>query len=230
MGPMIQQIQQTCPHCKGTGKTSPSVNKCNDCHGKCYKVKDVRINVPLKNGLTNGQQIQLPGHGHNLKEGKTDLIIIINEKQNEYFKRNGADLIITITLKLYQALFGFDKIIQHLDKRKLHISHTGKTNYDTIRKIPGEGMKNLNTSTKGDLIIKFNIELIDVDLSTNNSEKLLLLLKTFNQEENESEIKINNNKSIYVNTFMINTEYNESQQQEHENQQQEDNRPQCVHQ
>ncbi len=232
MGPMIQQIQQTCPHCKGTGKISPSENKCNDCHGKCYKVKDVRINIPLKNGLTNGQQIQLPSHGHNLKEGKTDLIIIINEKENNNFKRNGADLIINVKLKLYQALFGFDKIITHLDKRKLHISHTGKTNYNSYRKIMGEGMKNLNKDSKGDLIINFTYDLIDINLSNENSEKLLTLLKSFDQEENENELKINNNKSLYVNTFMTNTEYNENDT-EHESpqeRQQEEGRPQCVHQ
>jgi DnaJ family protein A protein 2 len=233
MGPMIQQIQQSCPHCRGTGKTSPSENKCNDCNGKCYKVKDVRINIPLKNGLTNGQQIQLPGHGHNLKEGKTDLIIIINEKENNNFKRNGADLIINIKLKLYQALFGFDKIITHLDKRKLHISHTGKTDYNTYRKIMGEGMKNLNKGSKGDLIINFTFDLININLSNENSEKLLTLLKSFDQEENENELIINNNKSLYVNTFMTNTDYNENDT-EHEStqerQQQEEGRPQCVHQ
>jgi len=232
MGPMIQQIQQTCPHCKGKGTTLATENKCNDCHGKCYKVKDVRINIPLKNGLTNGQQIQLPGHGHNLKEGKTDLIIVINEKENNMFKRNGSDLIINVKLNLYQALFGFDKIITHLDKRKLHISHTGKTNYNTYRKITNEGMKNLNKGSKGDLILQFTIDLIDIDLSNENSEKLLTLLKSFDQEEHENELKIINNKSSYVNTFMINTDYNNETKEQEQPQERgpEEGRPQCVHQ
>ena len=144
VGPMIQQMQSPCHPCGGTGKLNNNNNKCSTCGGNGYKVKDVRVNIPLKNGLTNGQQIQIPGHGHNLKDGKTDLIIVINEKPHSKFKRSNADLIVEVELKLYQAIFGFDKIIEHLDNRKLHISHQGETNYNTVKRIAGEGMKNLN--------------------------------------------------------------------------------------
>jgi DnaJ-class molecular chaperone len=226
MGPVIQQMQQPCPHCRGSGKTSNNENKCTDCNGDAFKMKDFRINIPLKNGLTNGQQIQLPSHGHNLKDGRTDLIIVINEKEHPEFKRNGADLIINVKLKLYQALFGFDKVINHLDKRKLHISHSGKTNYNTTRKISGEGMKNLINGSKGDLIIKFDIDLIN-NLSNENSKKLLEILKLFEEEEVKNELDVINNKSSYVKTFMIKTDYDDEKTQ---SPQAEEGKPQCVHQ
>ena len=148
MGPMIQQIQSPCQACGTTGKIKSNEDKCLHCNGEGFKVREVRINIPLKNGLSNGQQIQIPGHGHHLKDGKTDLIIIVNEKPHPKFKRNNSDLLIEVELKLYQAIFGFDKVIDHLDKRKLYISHTGKTDFNTVKKIPDEGMVILNSNHK----------------------------------------------------------------------------------
>jgi len=205
-GPMIQQIQAACNNCHGSGKSKSADDNCSLCNGECYKIKEVKANIPLKNGLSNGQQIQIPNHGHNLKDGKTDLIIIINEKQHPKFTRKGNDLFITVELKLFQALYGFDKIIEHLDNRKLHISHTGKTEYNTVRKITGEGMHILNGSGgKGDLYIKFTIKLPsinDFEIST----KLQYLLKIVDSEESNIETIIKNLKNNYVKTILLNSD------------------------
>jgi DnaJ family protein A protein 2 len=205
-GPMIQQIQTPCNTCYGSGKSKSASNLCSICNGEGYKIKEVRVNIPLKNGLSNGQQIQIPNHGHNLKEGRTDLIIVINEKTHSIFKRKGNDLFITVDLKLYQAIYGFDKIIDHLDKRKLHISHSGKTEYETVRKISGEGMHILNGSGgKGDLYIKFTFKLPNVsDFDT--SSKLQYLLKTIDTEESTNETLIKNSKTKYVKTILLNSD------------------------
>ena len=233
MGPMIQQIQSGCTVCNGSGHTANHNNKCELCNGNGYKSKEVRINFPLKNGLSNGQQIQIPGHGHHLKDGKTDLVVVINEKQHSRFKRVNNDLCIEVELKLYQAIFGFDKTIEHLDKRQLHISHTGKTEYGSLKRISGEGMKILNgNNNKGDLIIKFVMTLPSLD-NTENANKLLYLLKTLDQDEANNESKIKNSKSSYIKTIMLNTDddpfnirqNNSSHQQDEGHQQQ-----QCVHQ
>jgi hypothetical protein len=81
---------------------------------------------------------------------------IYDQHNNHHlYQRKGNDLFITIEFKLFQTIYDFDKIINHLDKRKLHISHTGKTEYNTVRKISGEDMHILNISDdKGDLYIK----------------------------------------------------------------------------
>ena len=216
MGPMIQQIQSGCHNCGGSGKNLNANNCCASCNGDGYKLKEVKANIPLKNGLSNGQQIQIPHHGHNLKDGKTDLIIIINEKENERFKRKGNDLLIEINLKLYQAIFGFDKIIEHLDKRKLHISHNSKTEFNTIKKIIGEGMHVINSSDKGDLYVKFNIIMPDI---TNNeiSNKLQYLLKTLDNDESNAETIIKNSKNIYIKTMLLNAENNPFDKEETQN-------------
>lgn len=205
-GPMIQQIQTHCNICNGSGKTKSNDDKCIICNGEGYKIKEVKANIPLKNGLSHGQQIQIPNHGHHLKDGKTDLIIVINEKQHSIFKRKGNDLFINIELKLFQALFGFDKIIDHLDKRKLHISNTGKTDNDTVRKISGEGMHILNGSGgKGDLYIKFLFKLPLLD-NPDISSKLQYLLRLLDNEESNNETTIKNSKHNYVKTTLLNSD------------------------
>jgi DnaJ-class molecular chaperone len=225
MGPMIQQIQSPCGACGTTGKSSNHANKCGHCNGDGFRIKDVRVNIPLKNGLSNGQQIQIPGHGHNLKDGKTDLIIIVNEKSHPKFKRNNSNLLIEVELKLYQAIYGFEKVIEHLDKRKLHISHTGKTEHGSVKRIPNEGMVMLNSNnkTKGELFIKFNIKLPNIE---NNDiyTKLLYLLKSIDNEESNVETIIKNSQNNYIKTVLLNSSKdpftNPEPEEQHQQQQQ----------
>jgi len=205
-GPMIQQIQSACNTCHGSGKSKSADDNCTLCNGDCYKIKEVKANIPLKNGLSHSQQIQIPNHGHNLKDGKTDLIIIINEKPHSTFKRKGNDLFIIVELKLFQAIYGFDKIIEHLDNRKLYISHTGKTEYDTVIKITSEGMHILNGSGgKGDLYIKFTIKLPSIN-DFDTSSKLQYLLKLIDNEESNNETIIKNSKNNYIKTILLNSD------------------------
>jgi len=226
-GPIIQQIQMGCNVCSGSGKSKNSNDNCSLCNGSGYKMKEIKANIPLKNGLSDGQQVQIPNYGHNLKDGKTDLIIIINEKQHDIFKRKGNDLFIVVELKLFQALYGFNKIIEHLDKRKIHISYNGVTEYNTVRKIVGEGMHILNGSGgRGDLYIKFTIKLPIINDLENNS-KLQYLLRIIDCEESDNEIIIKNSKNNYIKTSLLesdidtfNKEYVKEEQQRTYHQQQ----------
>lgn len=233
MGPMVQQIQQPCTKCSGSGKINKP-NSCNKCGGDGYTIKEARLNFPLKNGLSDGQQIQIPGHGHHLKSGNTDLIIIIQEKTHSDFKRQGSNLLINVELKLFQAIFGFDKIIKHLDNRELYISHSGKTEFNSVKRINGEGMKNLNSNTKGDLIINFTFKLPNLD-NSEMSNKLLYLLKTLDNDEANEENKIKNSKSKYIHTMLLDSSDNpftneQQQQQEQSHQHHQTHQQQCVHQ
>ena len=184
MGPMIQQIGQPCGTCRGKGKVIPEHNKCDVCHGKGDVSKEKTVTIPLQNGFGNGIKLQLEGKGHHYKNQKTDLIVVINEIPHVMFKRNGNDLYTEITLKLYQSLFGFDKVLKHLDNRKLHLHCTGKTNFGSIRKIQGEGMTDLRNGIKGDIVIKFNIELPNITNETLIKALTLLDKKEYTSEKN----------------------------------------------
>ena len=233
MGNVIQQVQGPCTKCRGSGKKPNNPNKCPPCNGNGYKERDVKIKIPVKSGLSEGQQIQIQHQGHHFKEGKTDLIIVLNIEKHQIFKRENDNLVINIELKLFQALFGFDKIIEHMDKRKLHISHTGKTEYGQMRRIPEEGMKSLQNKTKGDLIINFTYLLPDIS-NIDQINDLQVLLKSIDNEESDNEVDIRVSKSNLVKTLLLdyNKQAYEAQKadESHNVHVEQDGPPQCVHQ
>jgi DnaJ family protein A protein 2 len=204
MGPIIQQSVGPCGTCRGKGKVIQENNKCDVCHGRGDVDKEKTISIPLKNGLGNGIKLQLEGKGHHFKNQKTDLIVLINENPHPIFKRKGNDLYVEISLKLYQALFGFDKVLTHLDGRKLHLHSTGKTNFGSIRKISGEGMTDLRSGVKGDIIIKFNIELPNI-----TNETLIKALTLIDKKESTAEKNLLKETDL-VKTLMIDVQNSET--------------------
>lgn len=190
MGPMVQQSMVECHQCKGKGKVILDEDKCETCIGKGYVTKEKTIQIKLISKLNHGFKMTLEGKGHQLKEGKTDLILVINEKPNGQFKRYENDLFIDIDIKLYQALFGFDKIITHMDGRKLHLSCSGSTDFKEIRKINNEGMR-ISANSKGDLYIRFNIILPNfISLPTDTKSQLKTLLQSFDKVEVQQENQV----------------------------------------
>jgi len=193
-GPMIQQMVQPCLVCGGR-KINTDFN-CSSCK-LGYNMKERTINIPLKSNLKTGHKINISNKGHHLKSGRTDLILIINELEHEIFTRKNDNLFMEIELKLYQALFGFDKVINYLDNTKLHISSCGKTDYNTTRKLIGYGMRKSNSLDKGDLYINFTFRLPSI-----NSPQLKSVLEKFNKEEVELEKQILNDNTL-VNTLLL---------------------------
>jgi DnaJ family protein A protein 2 len=229
MGPLVTQALVPCNICNGKGKIILDANKCTTCNSLGYTNKEKTIQLPLKNGFGNGIKMQLEGKGNNINGIKSDLIVIINELEHPIFKRQGYNLLIEIDLKLYQALFGFDKIISHLDGRKLHLHHSGKTNYGTIRKIVGEGMVDLRTKNKGDLIIKFKF-----DLPTITNETLIKALMLVDKQESINEKELIKEAGL-VSTMMIDIDdkdFNNSKSSSNQEDDSQDERrgPECVQQ
>lgn len=184
MGPMIQRTMCDCSVCKGSGKVIEEKNKCELCKGKCFITQEKTISIPLKAGLSDGNKISLQHKGHHLQNIRTNLIIVINVKKHDQFKRIDDNLFVDIDLKLYQALFGFNKIITHLDGRKLHISSSSKTDVNTIRKITNEGMISLQTGQKGDLYIRFTMKLPNfTNLPPETLSQLKKIFQSFHKEE-----------------------------------------------
>jgi DnaJ-class molecular chaperone len=116
-------------------------------------------------------------------------MLSINELPHKFFKRQGNNLCLTVDLKLYQALAGFTKVIEHLDGRKLYLSSTTRTDFNTVRKIPKEGMM-------GDLFIRFNI--VFPEATSEYNLQLKTLLKLMEPEEVSKETLIRQGKPSEV--------------------------------
>jgi DnaJ family protein A protein 2 len=203
MGPHIVQQQMTCPHCRGRGKMANDTNKCLTCNGSEHIMKERTIQLSLKCNYKTGKKIQYPHNGHQLKNDKSDLYLIINELPHNLYKRVDNDLITTVDLKMFQAAFGFDKTIDYLNGQKLHISHNIKTDYNTVRKIVGKGMKNSN-NLYGDLYIRFTFTLPNLYLLDNSiKDNYKTAFKSFDPQESSNEDQVNINKTKYIATQFV---------------------------
>lgn len=101
----------------------------------------------------------------NMEPGNINFVI--QEKDHELFKRKGADLLVTKSLSLNEALCGFEWKVTHLDGREIIIqSKPGEiiqAEADHARPfvkiVPGEGMPSHgNPFVKGDLYVLFQVE------------------------------------------------------------------------
>jgi DnaJ family protein A protein 2 len=162
IGPgMVQQMQSVCPTCKGACKQLDERDKCKSCKGnKVYKDRKV-LEVGIDKGMKHGQKIKFSGEADEVPGTLPgDVIIVVQEKEHEKFKRKGADLVFSMELTLSEALCGFVKTITHLDGRLLKIeSKAGNVlKQDAVKLIQGEGMPfHGNPFTKGRLFVHFTV-------------------------------------------------------------------------
>ena len=165
IGPMQHQTITQCKKCTGIGKI---INKvCKECNGQTFVTKNKKESIKLKKGLENGMKLNIKNKGNQYKSDKTvictELIIIVNIESHDAFKRKGPNLFVEIELSLYEALFGFTRLIHHLDGRILHVKYKGKTDYGTYRKLKGEGLPDLkNNNIYGNLYIHFTFLLPNI--------------------------------------------------------------------
>ena len=231
-GPMIQQIVMPCQKCSGSGQYIDNNDRCNTCSGNKFNIKNKNVNVPLKQGLVSGNKVQLAKKGHIYKTKKTDLVIVINIKNNDIFQREGNDLHTTVRIPFYQDLFGFTRKLKHLDERTIYFNTQDQNNFSNVKVISGEGLKDLH-GNKGDLYI--HIETITPDISIlDDKEKIELknILVQMNLEEYQQEDKLV--KEIKENKYNIRKLKNIKRQQytnTYTSQEQHfDGQPECVQQ
>ncbi|KAH9830970.1 uncharacterized protein C8Q71DRAFT_799187 [Rhodofomes roseus] len=164
MGPMIQQIQQPCDTCSGTGEMINAKDRCKTCNGKKVISEKKMLEVHIDKGMKGGQTINFRGESDQAP-GVTpgDVIIVIEEKPHERFKRQGDDLVIDQEVDLLTALGGGQFAIKHLDDRALIVKiNPGEViKYGDLKVIPGQGMPSYRHHEAGDLFVHFTIRFPD---------------------------------------------------------------------
>jgi curved DNA-binding protein len=131
------------------------------------------VNISIPPGIEGGQQIRYEGMGDNsipdLRPG--DLIVNINIERHPFFYREGTSLIIEKEISVWDALVGSQIEIQTLDKKTLTISIPKGTQPETVLSCRGEGLPNMRTRQRGNLLIKLKVA-IPKHL-TNEQEQLI---------------------------------------------------------
>ena len=150
-------IQQTCPHCHGSGKIIPE--PCTTCSGagKIKKQKTLEVKMPA--GINEGMRIRSAGNGEPGTNGGPagDLYIEIRVKQHEIFERDGDDLHCSVPVGLTTAALGGTIEVPTLGN-KAEIELPEGTQHGKTFRLRGKGIKGLRSSYPGDLYCHISVE------------------------------------------------------------------------
>lgn len=181
MGNMMQQSQQTCSLCKGSGSDS-KVKKCNKCEGKKLIKEKSNITIKIPKGAYGGVVLTMKGEGNEIplnernrgnNKKRSDINIRIKEKSHTLYERgfiipeiketkHPKDLKMSMTISLVESLTGFTKSIKTISGKTVNIVHEKLIKHRDVLVIPKLGMPVLEKNTEiGNLYIVFNIDAPD---------------------------------------------------------------------
>ncbi|KJR43321.1 molecular chaperone DnaJ [Candidatus Magnetoovum chiemensis] len=193
-------IGQRCSNCAGTGRSnaskgifkSPSAcaqcsgtgieikRDCKTCLGTGITKKTETIKVRIPAGIDTGARITLKGKGASSNtEGNVngDIIIEIDVKEHNFYKRKGADLYITVPVTFTEAALGAKVEVPTLDGIAV-MTLAESTQGGTVFKLKSKGMVNRKNGQKGDLYVEIKIS-VPKYLSAEDKAKLRQLDKLY---------------------------------------------------
>ena len=150
-------IQQTCPHCQGSGKIIPE--PCTTCNGAGKIKRQKTLEVKIPGGINEGMRIRSAGNGEPGTNGGPagDLYIEIRIKEHEIFERDGDDLHCTVPVSFTTVALGGSIEVPTL-AGKAEIELPEGTQHGKTFRLRGKGIKGLRSSYPGDLYAHVQVE------------------------------------------------------------------------
>ncbi len=172
LGQMVSS--SSCYQCNGNGKTIDNKPPGVDSTGLQFKEEIISINIP--SGVGDGMQLSMTGKGNESPGGGIpgDLLILIEEIEDENFKRDGNNVVYDLYINFVDAAIGNELEVPTLTS-KVKIKIPPGTQGGKIFRLRGKGIKDLNSSLTGDQLIHVNIW--TPKKLTSDEEKLLNQLK-----------------------------------------------------
>ncbi len=163
-------IQQTCPTCRGLGKTI--ADPCSACHGagRVQHTKTLSVKVPA--GVDEGDQIRLAGEGEAGEHGGPagDLYVQMRLKPHPIFKRDSDDLHCEVPVSIVQATLGAEVEVPTLGGRAT-VKVPAGTQSEKVFRLRGKGVRNVRSGGVGDLYCHLSVE-TPVNLTPKQKELL----------------------------------------------------------
>jgi len=163
-------VQQTCPHCRGTGKMIK--DPCQDCHGEGTVQEQKTLSVKVPAGVDTGDRIRLSGEGEPGQGGAPagDLYVEVQVKRHDVFTRDGSNLFCDVPISFVSASLGGDLEVPTLDgKATLKIPEGTQTGQQF--RLRGKGVQSVRGGAVGDLLCRVIVE-TPVRLSREQKELL----------------------------------------------------------
>jgi molecular chaperone DnaJ len=145
-----------CPNCRGKGVLIES--PCKNCRGTGLVRKRRKISVKIPMGIDEGYQLRLRGEGEMAPNGGEagDLYVLVRIRPNEFFMRDGDDLLHVLIIGYPQAALGAEVSVPTLEGPLTVKLHLGTQPGEVIR-LKGKGMPRFRGYGKGDLLVRVGI-------------------------------------------------------------------------
>jgi DnaJ homolog subfamily A member 2 len=160
---MVQQVQVRCQACSGEGVQVKPSDLCQGCNGKSIVKERKILEIHIEIGQKKGDHKRFVGEGdqHPSMKLSGDVLIFIQQKPHDLFRRIGSHLLINHSISLQEALCGFELPVEHLDQRMLVIKVPAGQVMDPnfAWTVYREGMPVANTGgvERGNLVIHFEV-------------------------------------------------------------------------
>ncbi len=150
-------VQQTCPHCHGSGQIIK--DPCTACHGQGRIKGHKTLEVKIPPGIDDGMRIRSTGNGEPGTNGGPpgDLYIEIHLKKHAIFERDGDDLHCEVPISFARATLGGEVEVPVLGGRAVITVPEGTQAGKRLR-LQGKGIKGVHASYPGDLFCHVRIE------------------------------------------------------------------------
>jgi len=164
------QVQQTCPTCRGRGKTIE--DPCGSCHGQGRVEKTKTLSVKVPPGVDTGDRIRLSGEGEAGPEGGPpgDLFVQMSVKQHPIFERDGKNLYCEVPITFVAAALGGELEVPTLDGR-VSLKIPTETQTGKLFRLRGKGVKPVRGGSVGDLLCR---AVVETPVNLNKEQKELL--------------------------------------------------------
>lgn len=146
---------RVCGTCNGKG--SIPKQKCKVCRGAgiLRRQEEIKINVPA--GISGGEMIRMTGLGEAIAGGMAgDLYVKMHVRPHEYFKKEGSNIRMDLSVKLTDALVGSSYAVKTLDG-DISVKIPAGISHNEILRVRGKGVP--IEGRRGDLLITVKIVL-----------------------------------------------------------------------
>ncbi len=155
---MLGQMQTTvnCATCGGFGKIADNIPKGANSQGLKEKEEQIEIKIPA--GVRDGIQLSMRGKGNEAPFGGIpgDLLIVIDEVEDDYLKREGDNLHYELYISMPEAILGVKKEVPTVEGKAKITIEAGTQSGKTLR-LKGKGLPKLDKYGKGDLLVHINV-------------------------------------------------------------------------
>lgn len=145
-----------CSTCQGAGNIIQT--PCSTCNGEGRVYQEEVLSLKIPAGVSQGMQLSMAGKGNAPPHGGTpgDLIILIEEKEDDLFTREGNNLHYHLYISFIDAALGNDQEVPTLSG-KAKIKLPPGTQNGKVLRLRGKGIKDIKDYTIGDQLVHIQI-------------------------------------------------------------------------